>query len=319
MVKLLLLLLTLLTLKAQETALIYQSQGLEAVRDILDRELMEEDFWLKHLQTLDTSFGYLEGRNSFVACNKSDNTLTYFQRSKQGIFERANTFDALTGKVDGDKEVEGDHKTPIGIYRLTRKLDKLDPFYGPLAYVTSYPNLYDRIRGKNGSGIWIHGVPNNETRETSTKGCIALNNNDLLCLDEQFDFKNSLLIIDEKLALNTDKRTLAKILSQLFKWRYAWIYNDLESYLSFYAPDFKRFDGKNFKQFKTYKERVFAKKESKEIFFKQLTILPYPGSDNQLFMISFYETYYAPTYNFEGEKTLMVRFDGNMMQIIAEQ
>ena len=32
---------------------------------------------------------------------------------------------------------------------------------------------------KNGSGIWIHGMPYNADREKFTKGCIALDNNEL--------------------------------------------------------------------------------------------------------------------------------------------
>ena len=30
---------------------------------------------------------------------------------------------------------------------------------GQLAFVLSYPNTYDKVQGKNGHGIWIHGSP----------------------------------------------------------------------------------------------------------------------------------------------------------------
>ncbi|CAI6147276.1 MAG: hypothetical protein SPLUMA1_SPLUMAMAG1_01934 [uncultured Sulfurimonas sp.] len=58
-----------------------------------------------------------------------------------------------------DKIREGDLRTPIGVYKLVKKLSKVDSFYGPLAFATSYPNSYDKYLGKNGSGIWIHGLP----------------------------------------------------------------------------------------------------------------------------------------------------------------
>ncbi|HDR04025.1 MAG TPA: hypothetical protein ENN84_02090, partial [Candidatus Marinimicrobia bacterium] len=64
-----------------------------------------------------------------------------------------------TGRVSGNKQREGDLKTPEGVYRIIRQLgdEKLPPKYGPRAYILDYPNFVDRFFGRTGSNIWIHG------------------------------------------------------------------------------------------------------------------------------------------------------------------
>jgi murein L,D-transpeptidase YafK len=308
-----------LTLYSEDFALLYQSQGISEVIKALDKELTKKSYWDQKLKDIDTTYGYLEGKNSLITCNKKDSSLHYYKRNKEGKFQKENSFKALTGKMNGDKQEEGDNKTPIGIYKLTKKLDKLDPFYGPLAFVTSYPNLYDKIRGKNGSGIWIHGVPDDTTREKYTKGCIALDNNDIRCLEEKLDIQNAWLVIDDTITFNASKETLASILSQLFSWRYAWLNNHINDYLSFYDTSFVRFDGMRYQTFTHYKKRVFNKNEKKEIFFTDINVIPYPGNRKNLFMITFHEKYHTSSYNFEGEKALIIVQNEDKLKIIAER
>ena len=112
---------------------------------------------------------------------------------------------------------------------------------------------------------------------------------------------------------------LVNILSQLYKWRYSWLYNDIDSYLSFYASDFIRFDGMNFQKFKKYKTRVFAKNEIKTIIFTKINIIPYPNSKN-IYQITFKEFYKSNSFKFEGNKTLFIKISNNdNMKIFTEQ
>ena len=73
------------------------------------------------------------------------------------------------GKNGIEKRVEGDQKTPIGIYTLLPMKDKLPEFYGPGAYPLTYPNEWDRMNGRSGHGIWIHGTPS-ETYARASMG-----------------------------------------------------------------------------------------------------------------------------------------------------
>jgi murein L,D-transpeptidase YafK len=270
----------------------------------------------------DTKFGYIEAYSNVLACDKSKSALDFYSVDQNKSFKFKKTYSAFTGKFKGDKIKEGDLRTPIGIYQIVQKLSKetkLDPFYGPLAFVTSYPNVYDTYRGKNGSGIWIHGLPSQD-RDEFTRGCIAINNSSIECLDNNIDISKTLLIINDS-AIKTDvsKEILTSILAQLYAWRYAWIYDDIDSYLSFYSPDFVRFDGMDIKQFTSYKSRIFKKAEKKSIIFNDINVLPYPNSAS-IYQITFQEYYRSESFQFSGEKTLVVEFDKNRkIRILTEK
>ena len=227
--------------------------------------------------------------------------------------------DIITGKINGDKRREGDLKTPVGIYNLTKKISKLDSFYGPLAFVTSYPNTYDKYRGKNGHEIWIHGLPTEQERDDYTKGCIAIDNTSLECLDRNIDIEKTLLIINSQKSQNQiSKETLSLILSELYNWRYSWIYNDIQAYLDYYSDKFVRYDGMSYKRFQKYKKRIFKKRETKEIIFNNVNVVPYPNSPN-IYKVSFQEKYKSNSFEFTGTKVLIVKYDKNKIKIITEK
>lgn len=100
------------------------------------------------------------------------------------------TFDIALGMYpEGDKEREGDQKTPEGRYLLDGRKTDSDYF---LAIHISYPSVADR-RAANAEGvdpggqIMIHGQPNQPTfseayyaKEDWTNGCIAVSNSDMI-------------------------------------------------------------------------------------------------------------------------------------------
>ena len=297
----------------------YRINGIYNVQKHMDNELTKIEYWNMQLKDLDTRFGYIESYSNILTCDKSSSTLTLYIKDNNESYRLQKQYNAYTGKVEGDKVKEGDLKTPVGIYDITKKISKLDSFYGPLAFVTSYPNAYDKYRGKNGSGIWIHGLPTEQNRDEYTKGCIAIDNPSIECLDRNIEIDKTLLIIKrEESKEEINKATLSSILSELYSWRYSWIYNDIKSYLNYYSPEFVRYDGMSFKRFLKYKERIFQKQEKKEIIFNNVNILPYPNSSN-IYKISFKEQYRSKSFEFIGDKVLIVKFDNNKIKIITER
>jgi len=307
----LLLLIIYISASANSLLLDYRINGIQKIEKQMDLELTQKAYWSEYIKNIDTTFGYIESYSSVLACDKNKSTLVLYKHDENKTFTLEKNYNAFTGEVDGDKVREGDLKTPLGVYRLTKKISQLDPFYGPLAFVTSYPNTYDKYRGKNGSGIWIHGLPIEQERDEFTKGCIAINNINITELDKKIDIKKTLLIINQsQLTQTTTKEKLSSILSQLYLWRYTWLYNDIEGYLNFYADNFVRNDGMKIDEFKNYKKRIFAKNEKKEIIFNDINIIPYPNTTN-IFQVTFKEYYTSSSFQFIGDKTLMIKVDDN--------
>jgi len=297
----------------------YREKGIQNLEKQMDFDLSKKEYWQKYLKNIDTKFGYLETYKNILACDKSKSTLSLYMKDKNNSYTLTKDYSAYTGKIKGDKIKEGDLKTPVGIYSLTQKLSKVDSFYGPMAFVTSYPNIYDRYRGKNGSGIWIHGLPTEQERDSFTKGCIAINNANIKCLDRNIDINETILIINEEFKTDSvSKKELSTILSQLYAWRYAWLYNDVETYLNFYDSSFKRNDGLNLNNFSRYKRRIFDKKESKSIIFRNINVIPYPNKQNT-YKITFSEIYKSNSYSFSGEKVLIIKLKKSHLSIITEK
>ena len=307
------------TLFANNILTDYRLNGIVNIEKHMDRELSKTDYWNEYLQDKDTTFGYIESYSNILACNKNKSTLAMYKKNKNKKYKLHKKYSAFTGKNKGEKHREGDLKTPIGIYKITKKLSKIDSFYGPLAFVTSYPNTYDKYEDREGHGIWIHGLPTDQQRDEFTKGCIAINNDDLEDLDENIDINKTLLIISSQdIKTNISKKKLSILLANLYGWRYAWKYSDIESYLQFYSTKFKRFDGKNYNSFTHYKTRIFRKKEKKKIIFDNINILPYPGA-SELYKISFKEYYKSNSFQFTGNKVLIVELKNRQIKILTEK
>lgn len=298
----------------------YRNNGIQKIQQELDKKLADEAYWNEYLKNVDTSFGYFESYTNILTCDKSKSRLSIYKKDSNNTYKLQKEYSAFTGKMKGDKIREGDLRTPVGVYNIVKKITKVDSFYGPMAFVTSYPNSYDKYRGKTGQGIWIHGLPIKQERDTFTKGCIAINNQSIECLNKNIDITKTILIIDENVVKknSANKAILSKVLANLFAWRYSWIYNDIEKYLSFYAPEFKRFDGMQLQQFKKYKTRIFNKNEQKSIIFKDINVIPYPDTDN-IFKIAFKEKYKSNSFSFNGNKVLIVKLTDNKLNIITER
>ncbi|MGI9270952.1 MAG: L,D-transpeptidase family protein [Woeseiaceae bacterium] len=104
--------------------------------------------------------------------------------------EAFRSFDIALGiRPVGDKQHEGDFKTPEGKYLLDTRNPNSDFF---LSIHISYPNRQDtQVARSNGvapgGAIMIHGQPNTPTRSEAyyrtqdwTNGCIAVSNSDMI-------------------------------------------------------------------------------------------------------------------------------------------
>ncbi|MCW1360730.1 murein L,D-transpeptidase family protein [Campylobacter sp. CCS1377] len=310
-------------LKASDLVQIYLNQGLEAVGETIEKELTQKDFWLKEIGDKNVSLGYYDQNVAIVVTNKSEKTFKVFFYDNGKVTQKFDQKGVLTGLM-GDKEIEGDLKTPIGFYELGKKFYPGDPYYGPFAFATTYPNLLDKLQGKTGGGIWIHGYPLDGTRldDLKTEGCIALYNNLLEDFSKIIQDQKVFALTEEKNKVTTNADEIASLLSSLFAWKKSWTQSDIKTYLEFYdEKDFRRFDKMKFEKFAEMKTTIFSRKEEKSIKFSNISISPYPNiKDEKIFRITFYEDYYTTNYQFKGDKLLYVKLnEKGQMKILAEQ
>lgn len=103
------------------------------------------------------------------------------------------------GKGGYGKQIEGDNKTPLGVYSITgKRLDAgLPDLYGSGALTLNYPNALDRHLGKSGYGIWIHGVPHAQRSRAprSSEGCVTMSNDHMSSLMSQVNPTETLVIL----------------------------------------------------------------------------------------------------------------------------
>ena len=116
----------------------------------------------------------------FYVADKS-RKLLFQMEERGGVPAAVREFECIHGRVEGDKQKQGDLKTPEGVYFLTKvitqKLDFME--YGPYAVALNYPNPADRLRRKTGSGIWLHSKGRKITGIT-TRGCLAIDKGEIM-------------------------------------------------------------------------------------------------------------------------------------------
>ncbi len=211
-----------------------------------------------------------------------DNSRLYLlQRGPDGL-RPAGDYYVSVGKKGGGKVREGDQRTPIGVYRITGFIppEDLSPFYGAGALPLTYPNRWDRLLGRTGHGIWIHGNPIGEARRPprASDGCVTLANEELEALRRRLDPGTPVIIAQhlqwqppEKIA-----RVREEVLAALDQWRRDWESLDVTAYLAHYADDFQS-DRGDLKAWKAYKRRINARKHWIRVAISDLDLFRYPG------------------------------------------
>jgi len=253
-----------------------------------------------------------------VLVNKSEQKLFLFKVTKQKSITMEKKFICATGKVSGDKQHAGDRRTPAGIYFCRRILlpPRLGKRYGACAVPLNYPNLVDRRHGRDGDGIWLHGI--NESRPVkSTRGCVVLQNRDLVYLAGRIHLHISPVIIVEKMIKNREKlRAGAEkaALAFLKRWRHAWVYGDIAAYISCYDASFLS-RGMNLRQWRAYKRRLFRRyRHAMTVDLGEPVIV---GGEDYL-VFAFRQHFRGGKFSADGLKRLYVKHSRGRFRIIGE-
>ncbi len=222
------------------------------------------------------------------------------------------TLPCTTGKVSGDKRIEGDLKTPEGIYRFVRSIDgrQLPPLYGAGALVMDYPNPMDRLAGKTGGGIWMHGVETEERVHVArdTRGCVALGNATFDRIAPLAQLHETPIIVVEKLegvspqSVSADARAM---LAFVEAWRSAWENRDFGAYMRHYSARFSG-NGRDLRSWERHKREVAAREGPRRIGLADFAIL----REKTSWHVTFRQEYLTAEIRDVGRKTLFIHGAG---------
>lgn len=219
----------------------------------------------------------------------------YLYRNQEGIPRLVFDFYATIGKNGTHKLVEGDQKTPVGVYFVTGFIDpeKLPDFYGTGAFPIDYPNVWDKRHGRTGSGIWLHGTPsytlNRPPRDSD--GCVILSNNNLDLIAPYLEGETP-VILSESIEWVDQKEWLerqAGYATLVEQWRQDWESRDPGLYLSHYSPDYSGL-GMDYNNFVDYKKKVNLTKNYIKVGITEKSIFMYPG-ESDLIVVTFRQQY----------------------------
>ncbi len=230
-----------------------------------------------------------------LVLDSSKSTLFVFENKDDGLHYVADYYMSV-GKNGTDKKREGDKRTPLGVYHITSKLtpDKLTDFYGTGAFPINYPNEWDRLRERDGYGIWLHGTPFDTYSRPprASDGCVVLSNEDMEALDQYVVPGSTPVIIAESIEWGDPEQTneVRRALSaSVEQWRRDWESRDTETYLQHYSGRFSA-NGTGLEKWSVRKRRINAQKEWIEVGISDLSMILYPG-DASLAVVSFKQDY----------------------------
>lgn len=207
------------------------------------------------------------------------------------------------------KQVEGDNKTPIGVYSIYRHIPgaELPDLYGKGAYPVNYPNRYDRALKRTGYGIWLHGTPSDTYARSpwASEGCFVLSNNDLLDIEQYIDVKTQTPVIlsdvIEWISVEELNQRRKQLLATFWQWQQDWESLDTERYLSHYSTENFNFGREKIDNWAARKRAVNLAKTFVQVDIKIKDLFVYPDQ-KEMFVVRYTQRYLSNNYVGEAEK-----------------
>jgi len=234
------------------------------------------------------------------------------------------------GRNGPEKLREGDKKTPLGVYHVTGNLQRdylvktygnQSSLYGDGAFPLNYPNDWDRRLGRNGHGIWLHGVPYDTYSRPprASDGCVALTNEDLLTISKHVQVGLTPVIISpsvEWVEPDAGQATRQALAQALERWRSDWETRDTDKFLQHYSGKFA--SGKlDFASWAAQKRGVNAGKTWIKVKVDRVSMFLYPGNEN-LAVVTFDQDYASSNVSSKMRKRQYWLREGSASRIVNE-
>ncbi|MCK9282731.1 MAG: L,D-transpeptidase family protein [Rhodocyclaceae bacterium] len=247
----------------------------------------------------------------------------YLYQNDQGRPRFIADYYITQGKLGADKKMEGDKRTPIGVYHVTSSLSrqKLGDFYGSGAFPINYPNEWDKRMGRKGHGIWLHGTPSDTYSRPprASDGCVVLTNQDLDTLSKNLQIGLTPVIISnniEWLSHDDWQTERTSLLAMIEEWRHDWESRDIERYARHYSAKFSG-DGQNLAQWVEQKRKVNASKSWIAVNTRNISMFRNPGKEDYV-VVTFEQDYKSNNLSNEMKKRqYWIKEDGRW-KIVSE-
>lgn len=220
----------------------------------------------------------------------------YVFENDNGKPKRVKDHYVVVGKLGVDKKVEGDQRTPLGVYFVTSHLSRpqLDKTYGELAdlygvgaWPISYPNELDRSQRRTGHGIWLHGSPaaTYARAPQASNGCVVLTDEEMLKVSTYLQPGNTPVIVAPNVEWLSEadwikrQSAMKNLVSQ---WKTKWESLDSAAYLDFYGDEFRSAEGQTLDAWRSQKTAVNAGKTWTKIQLNDLSIFAAGEKSSQL-------------------------------------
>lgn len=283
--------------------------GSEQVDDLLAEARARWNHYASHPPSgrIPAYFVQLEPRQRTALLVDVKESRLFLYENKDGRPVLVDDYYVSIGKNGVVKQSEGDKRTPLGVYFITDYLspDVLPDFYGAGAFPINYPNAWDRLRNKSGSGIWLHGNPVNTFSRAprASDGCVTMSNADLKNLKPFLHEGHTPVIIAAEVEWREPEAVeqyRTEFTSLLEQWRTAWESRDSDRYLQYYSTSFNT-EGKTYRRWAREKRAVNSTKSYIKVELSNVSILTYPG-DEKVSVVTFRQDYRSNNFNGSGDK-----------------
>ena len=256
-----------------------------------------------------------QGSPYAILVDKSEQKVFLYR--KDNPYQPLKTYPATTGENEGPKSKLNDRRTPEGVYFFTDSFEdkELAPIYGVRAFPLDYPNPIDKIEGRDGYGIWLHGL-DRPLKPTDTNGCIALENQNIDDLAPYITLEETPIIISNRVKMIPieEMKKEAHEFEQLIEdWRSAWERKEIDRYMSFYTTRFVS-GNKTWKQYRDYKARLARNYKNIEVRINNLRLVRNDG----LVVATFDQDYITERLRSSGKKKLYLQKNSKDWKITRE-
>jgi len=267
----------------------------------------------------------LDPRQSHAIVVDSAKSTLYVFEQVDGRLRYVKDYYISVGRNGIDKLREGDKRTPLGVYHVRANLprQKLPDFYGSGALPINYPNELDRIEGRTGHGIWLHGVPSDTFARPpqSSDGCVVLANPDFDALLPLMQIGLTPVVIAPRIDwvdAGTVEASRASLAQAVEAWRRDWEGRDMQAYLRHYSPAFSSGSAaRDLAAWSEQKSQVNASKTWVRIGLRNTSMFLDPNRDN-LAVVQFEQDYASNNLNQQMRKRQYWKLEGGRWRIVYE-